>query len=401
MDYRSDIVTGNKLMVSLMVSLFILSSIYASPTNLRELVNSINDFSLRLYLKVRKEGENAILSPFNVFTALTLIYEGARGGTANKVRSILNLPVNTGRLRSSFHNLLTYLKSVNGLKITNALWVQEGYHLLKDYINTVNRYYLANLRLLNFIKEPESSKEVINEWIREETGRRIKELIPPGGIDRQTRLVITSVIYFRGIWLYRFNKSETKEGYFWVKPNKTIKIPFMHLRAKLPYFESNYVKVLELPFSDNKTCMVIFLPKEGLRSFENSLSIDKLHELLHKLKEVEVEVYIPKFKLSSGYSLAKILSEMGLRKLFTSEADLSGISGKKDLYVKEIFHKAYTEVSEEGVEATAATAAVIALLALPVTFRADKPFLFLILHKPTGLILFLGRLVNPKADNSG
>ncbi|OYT61144.1 MAG: hypothetical protein B6U69_04190 [Thermofilum sp. ex4484_15] len=351
MDYRSDIVTGNKLMVSLMVSLFILSSIYASPTNLRELVNSINDFSLRLYLKVRKEGENAILSPFNVFTALTLIYEGARGGTANKVRSILNLPVNTGRLRSSFHNLL--------------------------------------------------SKEVINEWIREETGRRIKELIPPGGIDRQTRLVITSVIYFRGIWLYRFNKSETKEGYFWVKPNKTIKIPFMHLRAKLPYFESNYVKVLELPFSDNKTCMVIFLPKEGLRSFENSLSIDKLHELLHKLKEVEVEVYIPKFKLSSGYSLAKILSEMGLRKLFTSEADLSGISGKKDLYVKEIFHKAYTEVSEEGVEATAATAAVIALLALPVTFRADKPFLFLILHKPTGLILFLGRLVNPKADNSG
>jgi len=234
--------------------------------------------------------------------------------------------------------------------------------------------------------------------VETQTKNKIKDLIPLGAIDDYTRLVLTNAVYFKGDWVLKFDKKKTKEADFKVSPEKTVKVQMMSLtgdKAKFNYAETEQLQILEMPYEGDELSMLVILPKENLESID--INNKKLDELRGMLSERKISVYMPKFKFETKYFMSDDLKEMGMPTAFTSLADFSGMTGKKDLFISKVIHQAFVEVNEEGTEAAAATAVIMAksIAFKSNIFIADHPFMFIIQQKATGNILFMGRVVDP------
>jgi serpin B len=216
-------------------------------------------------------------------------------------------------------------------------------------------------------------------------------------ITPRTLLVITNAIYFKGMWALQFDEGLTRKSDFRTGENKSVEVDMMSLPDQsFRYLDTSEAQVLELPYRGENTSMVLLLPKGDIGDFESSLSYEKLESLMDGMREKEVNVYLPKFKLEESMSLNEPLIDMGMKPAFGTEADFSGITGSRDLYISDVVHKAFVEVDEKGTEAAAATAVVFTRTALRENvFRADHPFIFLIQQGDN--ILFMGRVMDPTA----
>ncbi len=359
-----------------------------------------NQFAFDLYRRLATDpayaGDNLFFSPYSVSSALAIACEGARGTTADEIGAVLHLPANDTLRREGFATL-NRKSGTCTLRTANALWAEETYSLLPDYINVVARWYGANVTNLDFIENPEGSRETINRWVEEETEDRIRDLLPPGSIDPLTRLVITNAIYFKGTWAKQFDADTTQEEGFRAGPNEMVTVPMMHGDAVYPYAETETLQVLEMPYAhESGLAMLVLLPKEdSLAAAEEALDAERFIGLRESLVAQNVRVSFPKFTFDAGYSLPPTLAAMGMPTAFTGDADLSGMDGTKDLLITGVFHKAFVDVDEEGTEAAAATG-VIGGRGVTPAFRANHPFVFLIIKKDSGAILFIGRVVNPE-----
>jgi len=367
-------------------------------------VNANNKFALELYSELSKEEQgNIFYSPYSIFSAFAMTYEGARGQTAEEIKSVFHFP-DYSVLRPNFaavYNDINEASKFYELRTGNALWVQKDYPLLEDYVNRVEEYYGGKAANLDFINEPEKSRQTINSFIEEQTNGKIKNLIPPGSFNPLTRLVLTNAIYFKGLWKWQFDPKDTKERDFYVTPTNKVKVPMMCMepeKAEFNYADTTYLQILELPYRGEKISMLILLPKENLKSIE-PLTIEKLSEYKSKMKKTKLRlICIPKFEFDTKYNLNENLKDLGMPTAFKwPGADFSGMDGTKMLYIDKAIHQAYIKVDERGTEAAAATTIVIGFgSALPLDmFIANRPFIFIIQQKDTGNILFLGRIVDP------
>ncbi|MDI6867670.1 serpin family protein [Methanoculleus sp.] len=365
-----------------------------------------NQFAFDLYRRLATDPAHAegnlFFSPYSIASALAITYEGARGTTADEIRAVLHLPTNETLRREGFADLNAALNSGSGnytLRTANALWAEETHSFLPEYIETAARWYGAKATGLDFINNPGGSRETINRWVEEKTEDRIRDLLPPGSIGPLTRLVITNAIYFKGTWVEQFDPAETTEEAFRVSPNETVTVPMMHRNAVYPYTETGTLQVLEMPYAhgnETELAMLVLLPKDdNLTAAEEALDTERLARLRESLVSQNVRVSFPKFTLETEYSLPPTLAAMGMSTAFTDGADLSGMDGTRDLFITGIFHKAFVEVNEEGTEAAAATGVVAGGGVTP-RFQADHPFIFLVIEKDHGTILFMGRVVNPE-----
>jgi serpin B len=238
--------------------------------------------------------------------------------------------------------------------------------------------------------------------VESKTQQKIKELIPQGVLTVLTRLVLANAIYFKGDWAVQFDGKATAKAPFHVAPGETVEAPLMSQKNQFGYAELGELQVLALNYKGKALSMVVLLPKkpDGLAALETSLTPANLEKWTRNLPAREVQVFLPKFKMTSQFRLNEKLRALGMTDAFDeSKADFSGLDGRKQyLFITAVLHKAFVEVNEEGTEAAAATAVVIGLRsapARPLVFRADHPFLFLIRDNRTGSILFLGRVVDP------
>jgi serpin B len=256
------------------------------------------------------------------------------------------------------------------------------------------------LRLLDFAADPESSRDTINNWISDQTEGRIKDLIPRGALDKLTRLVLTNAIYFNAAWATPFEKSQTQDGPFHLQSGGQVTVPMMRQTKSFGYAEGQNYQAVELPYDGRELSMVILLPKSGqFDAFEGALNAGQVNTILKNLKQRQVVLSLPRFKIESEFNLAATLAAMGMPAAFSSEADFSGMDGGKNLFISDVIHKAFVTVDEAGTEAAAATAVVMGLTSVmpeqPVEVTVDRPFVFLIRDVQTGAILFVGRIVNP------
>ena len=368
---------------------------------LEEVVRSNNRLAVSLYAQLAAGDDNLLYSPLSIYSALAMVYEGARGTTADQFRSALGLPP-LQALRPSYAHIYNTLNNVQNatLRVGNAIWVQKGFQVLPSYKETLEKYYAAKAANLDFTGAPEKARLQINSFIAQQTGGMIKQLIPPGLINPRTRLIITNAVYLKAAWLYPFNPNNTRPMDFHT-PTGTVKAQMMCMKPQhtLPYADLPDAQVLQLPYAGNLT-LTIILPKHDIHTLEKTLP-QRLTQYLTSPQPTRLtKICIPKFQLQTAYDLKPPLQALGLTQPFTKNADLSGIDGKKDLYVQWIIHKARIQVDEQGTRAAASTAAGIGLTALPPgpTFTADKPFIFIITHRPTGLIIFIGRVTDPTAS---
>jgi serpin B len=223
----------------------------------------------------------------------------------------------------------------------------------------------------------------------------------PGTITPDTRLVLANAIYFKGTWKVQFDAKKTEFAPFYRLDGSQVKVPMMRVKEHFPYTEGMNYQAIELPYTGNALSMVIFLPREGMfEDFEAGLSVERLDAIMARLCSEKVQLAMPKFELTSEFSLADTLAELGMPDAFTGVADFSGMDGTRDLFIGHVAHKAYVSVNEEGTEAAAATG-VSMVLSIPAMMTIDHPFIFLIRDIETGAILFIGRVMDPSEGTSG
>jgi serpin B len=292
------------------------------------------------------------------------------------------------------------------LSIANALWGHKDTHFLPEFLQETNDNYGAALQQVDFA-QAEDTRRTINGWVAQHTADKIRDLLHPGDITPDTRLVLTNAIYFKGDWLRPFDGNHTYDQPFHVTKTKDVSVPMMHEDGEFLHLEDEEksFQLLEMAYKDSELSMVVLLPAQvdGLAQLEKKLNAQTLAKWLEKAHPTKVVVTLPKFTMRSRLPLAEKLQAMGMTAAFREqEADFTGMTlDKPPLFVSTVIHEAWVDVNEKGTEAAAATAVGLRASAAPppqkpVVFRADHPFLFLIRDTRLGSILFLGRMSNPK-----
>jgi serpin B len=368
------------------------------------LVAGNSAFAFDLYQALAEEGGNLFFSPFSISAALAMTYAGARGETERQMTDTLHFTLPQDRLHPAFNALDTGLVGRDQgedfqLRIANALWGQKGHSFLEGFLDMLAVDYGAGLRLLDFAADPEGARQVINEWVSEQTEERIKDLIPQGGVDAATRLVLANAIYFFGKWAHPFDASRTRDGVFYTLDGREMLVPMMRMPEAegLPYLGGDGYQAVELPYQGEEMSLLILAPDEDrFEEFQADLDAQFVQAVVEELAPRQVYLTLPKFSYESEFSLARMLTAMGMPDAFGA-ADFSGMDGTQNLFISDVFHKAFVAVDEAGTEAAAATAVVVgeSLPMVDVTLTIDRPFVFLIRDRETGSILFLGRVVAP------
>jgi serpin B len=365
-----------------------------------------NAFALDLYKELKSNRENLFFSPFSISVALGMTYAGAREKTAQQMADVLNFKMHQRRLHRVFKALLDSLQDPQGseafqLEIANSLWIQVNYQLLDSYLDIIEENYGESCFLVDF-KEREKARQRINEWIETHTNGIIQDLIGEGTLHPDTLLVLTNAIYFKGFWQFPFKTEKTTLTDFFLLSGEQAKVPMMSQKRRFRYFDTDLFQLLELPYIGNQLVMDILLPrtKTGIKELEEILDLDQVNAWLSSLVFMEVDVFIPRFKLMTKFDLSKILEHMGIVDAFSStNADFKGMTKERELKIDKVIHQAYVDVNEIGTEAAAATGVEMAVLGPPLAipeFRADHPFIFLIRDTQTNSILFLGRVMDPR-----
>ncbi len=378
----------------------------SAPT--QSLVEANTAFGLDLYARLKSNPGNLFFSPYSISTALAMTYGGARGETEKQMSQVLHFGAAQGKVHSGFSELQRQLgeaEKQQGIQLTvaNALWAQTGHPFLPAFLNTAKDEYQANINQADFKTKAEAARAEINQWVTKQTKDKIRDILPPGSLDASTRLVLANAIYFKGLWAEPYDKAETSLQTFHRSANSLARAPLMHHFDNVGYMEESDFQAVELPYKGGELSMVVFLPRqiEGCGALENRLSPSLISRSLGRMKNRRVEIFLPRFKLESGFDLAATLAKMGMSSAFGPQADFSGVDGARLLYLSGVFHKAWGEVNEEGTEAAASTiVGVVASAAMkppppPPVFRADHPFIFLIRDRRAGSLLFLGRLADP------
>jgi serpin B len=414
-------------------------------SNFDKIVSGNNEFALNLYSKMKELPQikadecNLFISPYSISTAFAMVYSGARGNTAKEIADILCFPqVGFEQVASDFNVLQKHLQANQEaagfqLNLANSLWLQKGYDFVPEFLELNKKYFDAGLSELDFTQS-EDARKTINDWVEKQTKEKITDLIPAGMIDGLTRLILTNAIYFKGNWVIPFKEENTKPADFNVTKDKKVQVQMMYQKERYKYAKTDDMELLQIPYGLDEVSMIIMeisrdnnriisgdlgyndagkLTREQLKELPNlsmlillpksigdlDINLKTLESYIQKMKEQEVEVYLPKFKFSCDtIELKDILIEMGLKDAFTGRADFSGINPQKELFISNVLHKTFVEVNEKGTEAAAASSLRMMMdipPAPPPIFRADRPFIFIIRDNKTESILFMGRVVNP------
>lgn len=369
-----------------------------------------NQLALDLYSIYSQQDGNVFYSPYSISSALSMTYEGAKGKTAEEMRSVLHLPESREQVRTEYKALFEEMNKPGKpyfLKTANALWAQKDYPFLDSYFKNVETYYSGKATNLDFIKDTENSRVTINDWVEEKTNDKIKDLIPKGVLAPETTLVLTNTLYFKGNWSSKFEAENTKEADFTQTNGEKIKVNMMHQTSYYDYIESEETQMIELNYLGDDLSMIVILPKEDIVDFEKTLTSDKIEKLKNSSKREKVALSLPKFKFETKYTMSKNLKAMGMptafdgyKADFTAMFDKSAVPSDENLYIDEVIHQTFIEVTEYGTEAAAATAVVMVRttsvdMEEPKIFNANHPFIFIIQQKDTGNILFMGRVSTP------
>jgi serpin B len=382
-----------------------------SSTNVPTLAAGNRAFAFALYQQLAKKepNENLVFSPYSISTALAMAYAGARGKTADEMKSSLRFTLDNGTLHEAF-NAIDLALAARGqgkvgadgtpfrLNVHNALWAQRNYAVEQAFLDTLAVHYGAPLYLQDFETNPEGARGKINAWVEEKTEKLIPELLPAGSIRTDTSFVLTNTVYFNASWKTKFTKEATRPAPFKRRDGTEVQAQLMHEDLRIPYAQGgNYVAVA-LPYASEELSMIAVLPAAGAFDAVEAAIGDAWFEALRaKLAVKHVALGFPKLDYKAQASLGTQLRALGMNLPFSKEADFSGLTSGR-VAIDDVIHEAVIKVTEGGTIAAAATAVTIRTTSLPVfdaTVTFDRPFLYAIVDQPTGQILFIGRVVDP------
>jgi serpin B len=379
-----------------------------------QLVAGNAEFAFDLF-RVIAGDENTMLSPNSIAAALTMTYGGARTTTAEEMRTVLRLALLDERIHAARNELDLRVNAeppVNpaddsqpfAIRTSNSVWGQPGYPFLDAFLELLATDYDAGVQLADFASDPDGARVAINDWVEERTEGRIEDLIPPGVINQATRLVLVNAIWFKANWANQFDPAQTAPGPFTLLDGSTVGAEMMHGTSTMRYATGDGWESVTVPYAGDAD-MVVVLPDLGrFAEIAAGFGPEDLAAITAGAEVRSVDLTMPKFEFVSEFGLKEPLRTLGMVEAFNpppgeGTADFTGITAERELFVQDVVHKSFIKVDEQGTEAAAATAVIIGLSAAPppATMTLDHPFLFVIQHRSTGEILFIGQVTNPVA----
>ena len=412
-----------------------LAEIYQVGNDDFDAADATNTVGLDLYrqLAPAAPGQNLIISPYSIESALSLAYAGADGVTRSEMAQALRLPSDNARLQSGFAALRNALqlsadqsiapanaRTRGGLPtdaiawhVANRLFGQQGYAFRDSFLTLMQDGFAAPFQTLNFRTDAESARLTINAWVEDQTRQKILDLIPAGGVSSATRLVLVNAFYLKAPWATQFERPATMPRAFYLTPGSSSDVPTMQLTTDLGYAAADGFTAVALDYLGGGLQFVIVLPDASQTVDTVAARLTPAHFAqwanLKRDSTKKVALYLPKFKVAGGsVPLGSALSALGMKSAFdlpVGSANFAGIAPRQpDDYLKisDVFHQTYVAVDEEGTEAAAATAVVMMTTTSitntepPVEVHVDRPFLFVIQDRASGACLFLGRITNPQ-----
>ncbi|MEA4976215.1 MAG: serpin family protein [Paludibacter sp.] len=360
-------------------------------------VQQDNAFAFDLFRQVlinNADEKNIFISPLSVSIALGMAWNGANGETKTEMETALKMSGMTeDEINEYYQIMLSALPEVDPstkLNIANSIWYREGFPVKDEYLKVNSDYFNAEVRELDFAKPDALS--IINGWCAEKTNNLIKN--PLDKISADAMMYLINAIYFKGIWVKKFEKDTYKANFF-AEGGNTVQVDMMQQKDTFGYREDEMAQYLDLPYGNKAFSMTVILPSEGKTTDEvlETLDTEKWDNIINGFSTHEVQVYLPKFKTTGKYELKEPLIQMGMVKAFSDQADFSNISDI-DLLISRIIHSTYCDVNQEGTEAAAVTVVEFELTSMPMNyiFNANRPFIFVIREKSTGVILFMGKM---------
>lgn len=410
----------------------VVAPLMAQNSNVDEIARSINALGLDLYREQIKtaNGQSVLLSPYSIASVLAMTYVGADGETKSEMQRVLRLPRSSDMSGAALAALAAHLSEIvreserqlnaDGgdatplqLHVANRLFAQRGYALRKPFLSEVRRHFACDVELLDFKNDAAHARSAINGWVAAQTHDRIRDLLPEGAPDRETRLALVNALYLNAAWQHEFEEYNTKPEPFYLAGGASEPVPTMLTQRKLGYAKLDNYSIVTLPYQTGQLQFVLFVPdtKDGLVAIEKKLTASSLGECT-RLTRRTVALHLPKFKIAPGtMALADALQALGLKTAFDVPKHSANFErmaprtpAKDYLFIGQVFHKTWLSLDEQGTEAAAATAAIFTLSGSaarraeqpPIEVRADRPFLFAIQHVESGACLFLGRVTDPR-----
>ncbi|KAJ3654857.1 hypothetical protein Zmor_014015 [Zophobas morio] len=373
----------------------------AKQTAKFQVLESNRQFTTTLYNVLAERPGNVVFSPISVHAVLSMSYQGAKGITAEKFASILQVPT-AAAAAEGYNIVMNRLNSIPNVTIlmANKIYLMEGYQLLPEFSNVITKNFLSEVQLLNFAANQVAATK-INAWVEEKTKEQIKNLISKEALNASTRLVLVNAIYFKGSWKDTFDEEDTTTEPFYLNHVDSVEVQMMHSDMDF-YYKSDpklCAKILKLPYTDENLSMVIILPydRNGIAELEKNLATVNITEIIQDMCFRLVTVALPKFKVEKNMDLKSPLTKLGFAEIFDkSVANFGGmITADEQLFVSKFIQKVFIEVNERGSEAAAATTGTLEMFCRkPDEFIADHPFIYFLYDKKSTCI-FAGRLFNP------
>ena len=366
---------------------------------------AIAAFGVDLYRQLGSSRKgNAVIAPASVSLALAMTWSGARGQTAQEMAKVCHLSGERSQLASSARGLMLSLdyqdEGAGTLRVGNGLFVQATCEPKPEFLDGVRHQFSGSVEALDFQGQTESARLTINLRMAEQTERHIQEVLPRGSLKPTTRLVVTNAVFFRGEWRSPFDAKATGQRVFYTDGQAAQKVPMMTTESDFNHAAVNNVQIVELPYKGDALSMLVVLPNEraGLGEVEAQLTVERLDGWITALARKRVVAMLPRFELRAATRLKEPLRALGMVLAFDpGRADFGGMTTDDNVSLDDVYHQVFVRVDEKGTEATAATAAVVQAVSATksIDFIADHPFLFVIRHRASGALLFVGRVVAP------
>jgi serpin B len=417
-------------LICLLGSADLLAAMSINAADFDSAASATNQLAVDLHRHLATGDDNLCVSPYSIQSALAMTFAGAEGATRKEMERVLHFTGSDEKIHTSFAALQRALeqlakdsaaeaedaKRAGGagepitIAIANRLFAQSGYEFRQDFRELAQKFYGAPFEQLDFEKNPERERKHINKWVADQTRERIRDLIPPDGVNEATRLVLANAIYLKAPWAEPFSDVATKPAPFHVSGGAVVDVPMMRKKDSFGYRKAEGFTTVALPYIGSELQFVVLLPdqRNGLRGLESKLTAEMLAQCA-KLERRDVDLSLPKFKFEPPtIALADALQSLGMKSAFDQprgSANFDRIAPRKPndyLYLSNVFHKTFIAVDEKGTEAAAATAAVVMRYtavvptAPPIEVKVDRPFLYAIQHVPSGACLFLGRVTDPR-----
>ncbi len=370
----------------------------------------LSHFAWRLYRQLGAKYENLVFSPFSIASVFAMLAAGARGATLTELRTVLAVSGDDeswhAGLAALLRSLTTFKREGNDyqsaleLQAVNDLWLQAGYRVGADFLSTLQRRYASAPAALDFATDPEAARLIINAKINGDTSGLIPELLPPGSVGADARLVLTNAMYFKAAWAEQFNEVATQDSIFHLLDGSTAMVPMMRLTSRFMLARGDGWQAIRLPYDGNELEMLVLVPDAGVyRHVSSQLDSAAMQTMPMRQQRSRIRLAIPRFDLRTTLPLIPVLQQAGLQRVFTDVAELGGIG--EHLCVSAAMHEAVVRVDELGAEAAAATAAMVSVTSMPMSesepieLTVDRPFVFAIRVAQTGLPLFIGQVLKP------